>query len=155
MKRIFVFLILALAAGCASVTVQRYNKDVVFPATRASEVLVYTMKPEGRVFIEIGEITVEGATEWSQIERTFKARAAEMGGDGVYVFNKKEETRQYIDPQECYVHYGYYYPYQRFGWHRYGPDYYYPRGYYYCYGYPPTVETETYISAVGIVIKYK
>ncbi|MDD5477655.1 MAG: chromate efflux transporter [Candidatus Omnitrophica bacterium] len=79
-------------------------------------------------------------------------KAAQM--DAVYVFSKQEEKRQYISPDDCYVHEGYYYPYYRFGWHRYHPRYYYPRGYYYSYGYQSTIETTVFISAVGIAIKY-
>lgn len=155
MKKIGIFLMLTFAAGCASVSVQRYYKDVTFPATHPANIIIYMAKPEGRAFTEIGEITVEGASEWSQIERVFRNKAAEMGGEAVYIFDKKETTRQYVTPDECYVHYGYYYPYHHFGWGHYRPNYYYPSGYYYCYGYPGGVETATYISAVGIVVRYK
>jgi hypothetical protein len=154
MKKLFVFLMLLFAAGCASVSVQKYYKDVTYPATNPASIVVFPEKPAGKAFIEIGEITVTGANDWSQIERIFRIRAAEMGAEAVYVFSKQEETRQYVSPDDCYVHGGYYYPYHHFGWHRYHPSFYYPRGYYYCYGYQSTVETATFISAVGIAIKY-
>ena len=154
MKKAFIILMLLLAAGCASVSVQKYYKDVTFPATIPANIIIYPNKPEGKAFFEIGEITVKGANDWGQIEKIFRSKAAEMGGDAVYVFSKQEETRQYISPDDCYVHSGYYYPYHHFGWHHYHPYYHYPRGYYYCYGYRSTIETATFISAVGIVIKY-
>ncbi len=153
MKRIIMLLALTAMAGCASVSVQKFQ-DTLYPPTDPQKVVIFPEKPVNKTFSELGEITVTGASDWPQVEKIFRAKAAEMGGDAVYVFNKQEETRQYVSPQDCYVHYGYYYPYHHFGWHRYRPGYYYPRGYYYCYGYPPTVETAVYLSAVGIVIKY-
>jgi len=141
--------------GCASVYVQKYYKDEVYPPTRPSSIVVFPEKPASKAFTELGEITVAGADTWGQIESMFRQKAAEMGADAVYVFSKQEETRQYVSPNECYVHGAYYYPYHRFGWKRYNPRrYYYPRGYYYCYGYQSTVSTATFISAVGIAIKY-
>lgn len=154
MKKLLVFLLLLFMAGCASVSVQKYYKDVVYPATKPASIVIFTAKPSARSFSELGEITVTGANDWPQIEKIFRAKAAEMGADAVYVFSKQEEKRQYINPDDCYVHEGYYYPYHRFGWHRYHPRHYYPRGYYYCYGYQSTIETTIFISAVGIAIKY-
>ena len=144
---------LLFVAGCASVSVQKYYKDVTYPATNPSTVVIFPQKPVIGIFTEIGEITVTGAGDWSQIERIFRIKAAEMGADAVYVFSKQEETREYISPDDCYVHYGDYYPYQHFGWRRYHPHYFYPRGYYYCYGYQSTQAT-VFVSAVGIAIKY-
>ncbi len=154
MKKIAIVLSLLLAAGCASVSVEKYYKDVMFPPTHPAGVVIYPQKPGDKTFIEIGEITVTGANDWSQVEKIFRSKAAEMGGDAVYVFSQQQETRQYISPNDCYVNYGDYYPYHHFGWHHYYPHYYYPRGYYYCYGYQSTIETATFVSAVGIVIKY-
>jgi len=148
-------LLLTFVSGCASVSVQRYYKDVVYPVTKPSSIVIFPEKPTNKPFIELGEITVTGANDWNQVERIFRDKAAEMGADAVYVFSKQEETRQYIAPDQCYVHYGYYYPYHHFGWHRYQHRYYYPRGYFYSYGYQSTVETSVFISAVGIAIKYK
>ncbi|MGE5197982.1 MAG: hypothetical protein ACM3IL_05695 [Deltaproteobacteria bacterium] len=154
MRRLLAFLILSLIAGCASVSVQKYHKEVIYPKTSPASIVIFPEKPAGKAFTELGEITVTGANDWNQVERIFRDKAADMGADAVYVFNKQEETRQYVSPDDCYVHYGYYYPYHHFGWHRYRPHYYYPRGYYYCYGYQSIVETATFISAVGIAIKY-
>jgi len=155
MKRILIFLIAFAAAGCAtSVSVQRYYKEQVYPPTRPANIVTFMQKPTDRAFIELGEITVTGANNWGQIEQIFRNKAAEMGGDAVYVFSKQEEQRQYVSPDACYVHSGYYYPYDHFGWHRYHHTYFYPRGYYYCYGYQPLLETTTFLSAVGIVIKF-
>jgi len=154
MKKLLVFLVLLFIAGCASVSVQKYYKDEAYPATDPANIVIFPEKPAGKEFSELGEITVRGADNWDQVEKIFRTKAAEMGADAVYVFNKQEETKQYVSPDDCGVYEGYYYPYHHFGWNRYHPSYYYPRGYYYCYGYQSTVETATFISAVGIAIKY-
>jgi len=154
MKKILIVLMFLLIAGCASVSVQKYYKDVRYPATNPADILIYTAKPEGRAFTELGEITVTGANNWTQVEKVFRSKAAEMGADAVYIYSKQEQTRQYISPDDCYIHYGYYYPYHHFGWRRYYPYYYYPQGYYYCYGYQSEIETAVFISAIGIAIKY-
>lgn len=154
MKKAIIILMLLFLAGCAGVRVQEYYKDVKFVPAIPSNIIVFADKPKDKTFFEIGEITVTGANNWTQIEAIFRSKAAEMGGDAVYVFSKKEETKQYISADDCYVRHGYYYPYHHFGWHRYRPHYYYPRGYYYCYGYQSAIQTATFISAVGIVIKY-
>lgn len=149
------FLILFIAA-CTNVQVQKFDRAKAFPPTNAADVVIYPDKPEERQFIELGEITVTGADNWPQIEKVFRKKAAEMGADGVYVFTKQQETRQYVSHNDCDIREGYYYPYHHFGWNEYGrPGYYYPRGYYYCYGYRPTVDTAMYVSAVGIAIKFK
>jgi len=154
MKRIFIFLTLLLAAGCASVSVQSFYKDRIYPKTNPRNIVIFPDKPMVKNYIELGEITVKGANDWGQVEKVFRQKASEMGADAVYVFSKQEETRQYISPDDCFTHYGDYYPYHHFGWRRYSRRYYYPRGYYYCYGYRPTIETTVFISAVGISIKY-
>lgn len=154
MKKLFVFLTVLFVAGCASVSVQKYYKDTTYAATNPADIVIFPQKPTERVFSEIGEITVTGANDWNQVERIFRIKAAEIGADAVYVFSKQEETKEYLTPDDCYVHYGYYYPYHHFGWRGYHHRYYYPRGYYYCYGYQSTLETATFISAVGIAIKY-
>ncbi|MDD5409691.1 MAG: hypothetical protein PHC71_06340 [Candidatus Omnitrophica bacterium] len=153
MRKLLVFLMLLLMAGCASVSVQKYFKEGKYPETNPASIVVFPQKPS-RTFIELGEITVRGANDWGQIEKIFRSKAAEMGADAAYVFSKQEETRQYVSPDDCYVYGGYYYPYQHFGWNHYHHRYHYPRGYYYCYGYQSTVETATFITAVGIAIKY-
>jgi hypothetical protein len=154
MKNFSLLLVLLFAAGCASVSVQRFYKDVKLPSTSPETIVVFPDKPLGKTFSELGEITVTGANTWSQVEKIFRIKAGEMGADAVYVLSKQEETRQYLAPDSCYVHDTYYYPYHHFGWHRYQPNYYYPRGYYYCYGYQNAVETAVFISGVGIAIKF-
>ena len=153
MNKLLVFLMLLFVAGCASVSVQKYNQGLVYPATNPASIVIFPEKPVEKSFAELGEITVTGANNWVQIEKIFRTKAAEMGADAVYVFSKQGETRQYISPDDCYVYGGYYYPYHHFGWRHYHSRYYYPRGYYYCYGYQST-ETATFISAIGIAIKY-
>ncbi|MGE5280089.1 MAG: hypothetical protein ACM3L6_05025 [Deltaproteobacteria bacterium] len=140
-------------AGCAGVSVREFHKDIAYPPTHPSAVVVYPQKPAGKDYAEIGEITVTGAEDWRQVEKIFRQKAAQMGADAVYVFSKQEETRQYVDPDECAPREGFYYPYGHFGWHRFGPHHYYPRGYYYCYGYRSTLETATFITAVGIAVR--
>lgn len=154
MKKVFFFLMLSLITGCASVSVQKYYKDVKYPATNPGRIVIFPQKPAIKEFTDLGEITVTGANSWSQVEKIFRAKAAEIGGDAVYVFSKQEETKQYVSPDDCSVHHGYYYPYHHFGWGRYRPYNYYPRGYFYCYGYQSTIETATFITGIGIVIKY-
>jgi len=145
---------LLFVVGCASVSVQKFYKEVAYPATNPVNIVVLPDKPVGKNFTELGEITVRGTSSWGQIEKIFRSKAAEMGADAVFVFSKNEETRQYVSPDECYVYDGYYYPYHHFGWRGYHSHHYYPRGYYYCYGYQSTIETATFISAIGIAIKY-
>ena len=154
MRTAVVFLLIWLLVGCASVSVQRYHKEVIYPATSPASIVVFPQKPAEKPFTELGEITVTGANDWPQVEKMFRSKAAEMGADAVYVFSKQEESRQYVSPDECYIQSGYYYPYHRFGWHRYRPGYYYPRGYYYCYGYQSSIDTAVFISSVGIAIKF-
>ena len=154
MKKWLVFLILLFMAGCASVSVQRFNKEMIYPQTNPRRIVIFPNKPAANNYSELGEITVRGANSWDQIYKIFRNKAAEMGADAVFVFSKNEETRQYVSPDECYVYDGYYYPYHHFGWRGYHSHYFYPRGYYYCYGYQSTIETATFITAVGIAIKY-
>jgi hypothetical protein len=154
MKKSLVILTLLFITGCAGVSVQRYSKDMVYPSTSPASIVIFPEKPAGKALIELGEITVTGADTWGQVETIFRTKAAQMGADAVYVFSKQEESRQYVSPDDCYVHEEYYEPYHHFGSHRYHPHYYYPRGYYYCYGYRSAIETATFISAVGIAIKY-
>ncbi len=144
---------LFFAAGCTSVSVQRFAQNAAYPVTDPARIVIFPDKPAGKPLIELGEVTVTGAATWSQIEKIFRDRAARMGADAVYVFSKQEEQRQYVSPADCYVSEGYYEPYHHFGRHHYYPRYYYPRGYYYCYGYQAT-DVVTFISAVGIAIKY-
>jgi len=154
MKKLQILFIALCALGCAHVSVHKYYKDSVYPPTRSADIVIFPEKPKNKPVTELGEITVTGANDWNQVEKVFRTKSAEMGADAVYVFSKQEEKRQYISPDDCYIHYGEYYPYHYFGWHRYHRSYHYPRGYYYCYGYQSTVETATFISAVGIAIKY-
>ena len=155
MKKLLFLLSLLFTAGCASVSVQKYYQDVVYPPTKPASIVVLPDKPAEKAFIELGEITVTGASDWPQVEKVFRDKAAEMGANAVYVFSKQIEKSQYLAPNQCYAYHGYYYPYQHFGWRHFRSGYYYPRGYYYCYGYQPTLETAEFISAVGIAIKYK
>ena len=140
------------AAGCASVSVQKFNKGVVYPPTDPASITVLPQKPSGN-YTELGEITVRGANNWEQVEKIFQSKGAEMGANAVYVFSKQDEEKQYVSPDECYTYGGYYYPYQHFGWGGYHSRHYYPRGYYYCYGFQASTETVFFVSAVGIAIR--
>lgn len=154
MKRLWLTIGILFIAGCASVSVQKYYKDVVFPSTNPAKIIILNEKPAEKNYTELGEITVAGASTWPEVEKIFRGKAGQLGADSVYVVSKQEETKQYISPNDCFVREGYYYPYHHFGWHRYYPHNFYPRGYFYCYGYQSTVETASFITAVGIAIKY-
>jgi len=156
MKKVIALFMLVILGGCASVKVSLYDKNIRYPATEPSQIEIFQKKPQGQSFIEIGEITVEGASGWTQIERIFKIKAAEYGGDAVYVYTSRVQDRTYVYPHGCHYYGGYFYPH---GYHRnpYYARYPYHRGYfpryYYCYGYED-VETVEFITAVGVVIKY-
>ena len=154
MKKLSVLLLLLFTAGCVSVSEQRFNKDVVYPQTSSSAVEVLAVKPAESNFVELAEITVTGASDWLQIKRIFREKAGEMGADAVYVLSQGEESKPNISDEECYPRNGYYYPYHHFGWKNFPDNHYYPRGYYYCYGYQEPEEAATFLSAVGIAIKY-
>ncbi|HQP91142.1 MAG TPA: hypothetical protein PLU24_00510 [Candidatus Omnitrophota bacterium] len=149
MKNFILFFSVLILLGCVSVTAQKYYKDQSFPATDPSKVVVFASRPE-RAFTEIGQVSVEGASSWHQVEKMFRKKAGEMGADAVYVFTKVEEPRTYVEPYGC-LDYGYYRPYYYRGWRHYS---YFPSSYY-CYGYQPTIDTIVYYSATGIAIKFK
>ena len=155
MKKIFLLLGLVLISGCASVKVALYNEKIHYPATDPRSIEIFQKKPEDRKFIEIGEITVDGASNMEQAERIFRIKAAEYGGNAVYVYKTIEQQRTYVYPRECYYYDGFAYP-RGYGFPR---MHYYPRHYrnfpryYYCYGYDD-IQTATFLMVIGIVIRY-
>ncbi len=149
MKKILLLSVLFIAGGCATVNVAMYNRNIHYPATDPKSIEVFQKKPEDRKFIEIGEITIDEAQTWDQVDRVFRIKAAEYGGNAVYVYSSSEHSRTYVGSPECYFYDGFSYP--RGYYH---PGYY--RGfhhYYYCYGYN-YAETATFMTVVGIVIRY-
>jgi hypothetical protein len=158
MKRIIFLFVLSTLSGCANVQVTMYNKNVHYQPTGQKTIQIFQKKPEDRKFIEIGEITVDGASSMEQVEQIFRAKAAEYGGNAVYVYSTTQQTRTYIDPpRAAYYHEGFSYPHG----HYFSRQHYYPyprhrfRHYYYCYGCDYyNVETVTYLTVVGIVIRF-
>ncbi len=148
-KKAFFLALLLVSSGCATVKVSLYNKDIHYPATDPRSIEVFQKKPEDRKFVEIGEITVEGATGMDQVERIFRIKAAEYGGAAVYVFQRTVQSRTYVTPHDCHYYDGFVYLHGRRHFYR----HYYPQYYYYCYGYND-VETVDYMTVVGIVIRY-
>jgi len=67
-------------------SVTLYNETAVYPKTNPEKVKVFRKIPPGN-FIEIAEITAQSIS-WGRIETAFKAKAAELGGDAVYIVIK-------------------------------------------------------------------
>ena len=154
-KAIFLLSLFVFVAGCASVKVALYDNKEHYPATDPQSVEVSQKKPEDRDFTELGEITVDGATSWEQVDRVFKIKAAEYGGNAVYVYKTIEQTSTDIYPHDCHSYDGYFYPHGYRG----NYEHYYPFGhpyfprYYYCYGYNDIQKT-TFLTVVGIIVRY-
>ena len=108
--------------------------------------------------MEIGEITVDRVSSMDQVEQIFRTKAAEYGGNAVYVYSTTQQTSTYVDPpRAAYSHEGFSYPHGRYSsrTHYYPRRTHYFRHYYYCCGYNYyNVETVTYLTVVGIVIRY-
>jgi len=150
-KVVLVASIFLVLIGCAITkeTVRLYREGVVYPPTQPEKVEVFQKKPSGRNFIEFGEITVEYAEDWDHVEKIFKKKAAELGADAVYVYNKESVEKNYYSPPpvRCpgyYDYYGYHYFY---GPHHFGYRYCYPDGFY--------TSSLSLINATGIMIKYR
>lgn len=154
MKKILISFLLLIVSGCATVNVAMYDKNRHYPATDPKDIAVFQRKPEDRKFIEIGEITIDQAETWAQVERVFRIKAAEYGGDAVYVFSSTDHSRTYATSPECYFYDGYSYPRGYYGGYpRYYGGYGGFRRYYYCYG-SDYLQTATFMTVVGVVIKY-
>jgi hypothetical protein len=154
MKKILFLFLFLIVSGCATVNVSMYDKSHRYPATDPKSIEVFQKKPDNKKFIEIGEITIDQAETWAQVDRVFRIKAAEYGGDAVYVYSSQDHSRTYAASPECYFsddfsyprgYYGGYYGYPA----RYGGFHHY----YYCYG-ADSIETATFMTVVGIVIKY-
>ena len=96
MKKILILFLCLMLLGCASPSIRSvnlYNKDLKFAPTNFDSVQFFLRKPfRESNFIEIGEITVEH-TNWQAIEKILKTKAAELGGDVVYVINKSGQIQ--------------------------------------------------------------
>ncbi len=161
-KTLFLFIVFMLS-GCANVQVTMYNKNIHYPPTDPKSVEIFQTKPTDKKFIEIGEITVEGATDMNQVGQIFRSKAAEYGGNAVYIYNITQQTMTYVDPPgmpyfhtgKPYSYEGFSYPHGRYSYHA----HYYPRGHYHFHHYYynccyHTIGTATYLNVVGIVIRY-
>jgi hypothetical protein len=168
---VVVLLAITIGTGCATSRVTSrealYRDDIYYPATDPAEVKVFQKRPEDVDFIEIGEIIVENAREWEEVESIFRIKAAEFGGDAVYVFKTVEHYRTYESPRVSF-HFGYGHHYSHnshgnyYSRHHY-PKYGYRHGYYgdsysygfgYSHGYGHHYYSYTYLTVTGIVIKY-
>lgn len=150
MKKIFFSLLLLILSGCATVNVSMYDKSRHYPATDPKSIEVFQKKPEGRKFIEIGEVTIDQAETWEQVDRIFRIKAAEYGGNAVYVYSSTDHSRTYATSPECYFYDGFSYPHGYYDYpHYYGGFHHY----YYCYG-SDYIQTATFMTVIGIVIRY-
>lgn len=88
MRKIIYLSFLAIAlSGCVTMSitsVNLYRDDLDFPSKNPKDIKVFQKLPPGKEFIEIGEVTAESA-QWGVIEKAFKIKAAELGGDAAYV----------------------------------------------------------------------
>jgi len=87
------FILLLLISGCASVKVAMYKGGIHYPATDSASIGVFQKKPEGRNFIELGEVNVDGASNWDQIYRIFKIKASEYGGNALSTFINQRRSQ--------------------------------------------------------------
>jgi hypothetical protein len=90
----FALLLFTLSLACSgcvtlkpATTVTLYDDNVWFTPTDAKVVKVFYKKPENTRFVEIGEITVEDARNMEEAKQALKERAAELGGNAVYIVN--------------------------------------------------------------------
>lgn len=146
MRRIFFMLIAAVMSGCA-VTPPRSDVNLYdtspYAATSAETVKVFQQRPAGRDYVELGEIRVERAEEWDEVARVFREKAAEAGGDAVYVLDKLYEEKTYHRPFDgAYPSYDFMY-----GHHHWGYRFYYPQGFY--------TDSQTLITATGVIIRFR
>ena len=147
-KGIAGILVVILLEGCASRGSVALYTEKDYPPTDPVLVEVFQQKPSNRKFVEIGEVTVEYAESWETVRRVFKDKAAEVGGEAVYVIDTKylNKAQYYSTPiayPGYYDPYGYHYGYGRRRW---GYRYNYPEGFY--------TESQTLITAVGVIIRY-
>ena len=125
-----------------------YEDSVMHPATDPQNINILHKHAGEQAFSEIGQITVDGATDWKLVERIFKIKAAESGADAVYISKIVNHSGKYGTYHESHFRYGFNY-YNGFGsTHKHG--YSYPR-YYYCYGYNGA---STWMTVIGKMIKY-
>jgi hypothetical protein len=154
MRKIWLLFTLLAATGCVTANTTRYNKEISYPATDPAAIQIFQKKPAQVNFIEIGEVTVDGAANWDQVNRIFKIRAAELGGNAVYVYKITEVPSVSVSPHECYFYHGFDYAHG----HHYPMRYHYPHAggyfpsYYYCYGYND-VNVPVFLNVVGIIIR--
>ena len=89
-KIIAIFLAVLLLSGCMTfeppTTISMYGKDMYYPPKPLAVVQIYHNKPPGR-YIEMGEVTVEGAYSLKSARNVLRQNAAALGGDAVYITN--------------------------------------------------------------------
>jgi len=83
-------------SGCtfaAIKSVDVYKKDLRFSPTNPNKVQVFLMAPTDRQFDEIGQVVIDNPRGNLQ-ELAFKVKAAEMGGDAVYIKYQSFNSRR-------------------------------------------------------------
>ncbi len=94
MKKAIVLLALAVfISGCASTSINLYQNKSSYGPTDPKGVKVFHKMPQDRAFIELGEVTVSRVTMWEWAENELKKKAAELGGDAVYIINMGDTTQ--------------------------------------------------------------
>ncbi|MBD3271099.1 MAG: hypothetical protein GF384_01010 [Elusimicrobia bacterium] len=143
------FGVIIFAMGCAHTPHEMtlYENAQRFSPTEPDSIRVYEKQPT-KEFIEIGEIKVEYAENWQNAKEVFKKKAAQAGGDGVYILDTSHILKKeyYFTPVSYYGYYdpwGYHYYY---GPNRFGYRYDYPGGYYH--------DTDTLLVSTGVIIKF-
>lgn len=90
MKKLLLSITLVIALTSSvygAVTVNLYNETTKYEKTDPATIKVFRQQPEGREFIKIGEILVEGASNWKDAERKIVKQSAEIGADAAYVID--------------------------------------------------------------------
>ena len=87
---ILLFILFFMISGCKTyeppMTISMYGRDMYYSPKPLEAVQVFHNKPPGR-YIEIGELTVEGVYNLNRAKDALRKKAAELGGDAVYIVN--------------------------------------------------------------------
>jgi hypothetical protein len=148
--RTFFVLLVPVFVACTGPEVSM-DVDKKFAKVEPRRVQVYENKPI-RPYVKLGEVKVENAENWDNVERIFRNRAAQIGGDAVIITGRDEYLKTEYEPaayadfntSPFYDPFGTGYTYGPNAW---GYNFYYPNGFY--------LDTETLINAKGTIIKWK
>lgn len=170
---IIIVMTTSIATNCASTRVVSretlYDEEKIYPATSPEDIKIFQKKPEDLEFLEIGEIIVENARDWNEAEEILKLKAAEYGGDAVYIFRYTEYDRRIAQPRvQFHIGYGFYHRHYSHSDYRYRNNPRYRHGRYpgsihpyghnvhggVGYGTGYNNSSYIYLTVVGIVIKF-